>query len=145
MEKSMLLLFLLLSACSTRVDRMAVEKAKKEIVQTEADFAAMAKEQGLSKAFSFFADSAAHLSRGTYVIKGKDSIRSFYLAPRYDHIRLEWKPDFVEVSGAADLGYTFGKYTFTSIDSTGHETSSKGIFHTVWKRQKDGTWRFVWD
>ena len=58
---------------------------------------------------------------------------------------LVWKPDYVDVSESGDLAYTYGKYTFTSRDSTGRKVVSKGIFHTVWKRQEDGSWKFVWD
>ncbi len=122
-----------------------VEQAKLEIIQTETAFESMAKEKGLSAAFSFYADTAATLSRGSYVIHGKDSIRIFYHARRYNGVKLRWKPDFVEVSKSADLGYTYGKFIYTYRDSIGKENSSGGIFHTVWKKQPDGNWRFVWD
>jgi ketosteroid isomerase-like protein len=145
MRIQLIFAFFILTACSTGINPAQIELAKKEIVQTEQDFETMAKEKGLSAAFSYFADSIATLSRGSYVIHGKDSIRLFYLAPRYNGVKLNWKPDFVEVSASTDLGYTYGKYTFTTRDSTGLEISSKGIFHTVWKKQSDGKWRFVWD
>jgi len=102
-----------------------MQKAKDEIVQTERDFASMAKSRGLSEAFSYYADSSACVNRGSYVIHGKDSIRIFYTSPRYKDVLLEWKPDFVEVSASADLGYTYGKYTFTALDSAGNKTESK--------------------
>jgi ketosteroid isomerase-like protein len=145
MIKQLIFVFLLLMACTTGSDKARIERAKKEIVQTEQAFEAMAKEKGLSEAFAYYADSAAALNRGSYVIHGKDSIRLFYLAPRFKGVKLEWKPDFVEVSKSADLGYTYGKYTFSTQDSTGTVTSSRGIFHTVWKKQANGEWRFVWD
>ncbi len=145
MTKQLIFILFLLTACSTGFDKLQMEKARKEIVQTERDFEMMAETKGLSAAFSYYADSAATLSRGNYVIHGKDSIRIFYLAPRYNGVKLEWKPDFVEVSTSADLGYTYGKYTFTTSDSTGQVVRSKGIFHTVWKKQANNQWRFVWD
>jgi ketosteroid isomerase-like protein len=49
------------------------------------------------------------------------------------------------VSACGDLGYTWGSYTFTATDSLGATHRSEGIFHTVWKRQPDGSWKFVWD
>ena len=30
-------------------------------------------------------------------------------------------------------------------DSTGKTNENRGAFHTVWKKQKDGSWRYVWD
>ena len=58
---------------------------------------------------------------------------------------LVWEPDFIDVSVAGDLAYTYGKFTYTSITESGDTLTSKGIFHTVWKRQEDGSWKYVWD
>jgi ketosteroid isomerase-like protein len=145
MNKQLIFLSLLLTACTASPNKSQIESAKREIAETEHAFEAMAREKGLSEAFAFYADSAAALNRGGYVVHGKDSIRLIYLAPRFKGVKLEWKPDFVEVSKSADLGYTYGKYTFTKPDSTGKAVRSNGIFHTVWKKQADGQWRFVWD
>ena len=145
MIKQYIFIFLLLSACSIGNDQSKMGKAREEIVQTENDFELMAATKGLAEAFAFYADSAAALSRGSYVIHGKDSIRLFYMAPKFKGVKLDWKPDFVEVSKANDLGYTYGKYTFSTQDSTGKVAVSRGIFHTVWKKQTNGHWRFVWD
>lgn len=136
---------LLLISCQQDGNQKQILEAKNAIVQTERDFESMARTKGLSEAFAFYADSAACLNRGSYVLHGKDSIRLFYTATRFRDVQLEWKPDFVEVSASADLGYTYGKFTFTSRDSSGTTTESKGIFHTVWKKQANGGWRFVWD
>ena len=43
------------------------------------------------------------------------------------------------------MAYTYGEYEFTSLDTLGKSKVSKGIFHTVWKRQGDGTWKYVYD
>ena len=145
MSKNYLLAFLLLTACASGVNKSELENSKREIIETEQAFESMAKEKGLSEAFAYYADSAAVLSRGSYVIHGKDSIRLYYLTRRFKGVKLEWKPDFAEVSKAADLGYTYGKYSFTTQDSTGKVAISRGIFHTVWKKQANGQWRFVWD
>jgi ketosteroid isomerase-like protein len=145
MTKQLIFVSLFLASCSTAIDQSKMKKAREEIVQTEREFEQMAATKGLSEAFAYFADSAAALNRGGYVVHGKDSIRLIYLASRFKGVKLEWKPDFVEVSKAADLGYTYGKYTFSTQDSIGKVAVSKGIFHTVWKKQADGQWRFVWD
>ena len=137
--------FLVVCSCSSPVNQKVIQKAKEDIIRTEKDFEKMAAAKGLSEAFGYFADSAACLNRGNYVIHGKDSIRLFYSSDRFKNVRLEWTPDFVNVSASADLGYTYGKYTFTSADSAGRIVQSHGIFHTVWKKLPGGEWRFVWD
>jgi len=43
------------------------------------------------------------------------------------------------------LAYTYGKYTWQIKDTQGKITKYQGIFHTVWKKQSDGTWKYVWD
>jgi ketosteroid isomerase-like protein len=145
MTRQLISIFLLLTACTTTSNKLQVESAKQEIVQTEKAFEALAKEKGLSEAFSFYADSAATINRGNNLVHGKDSIRLVYLSPKYNGVTLEWKPDFVDVSASADFGYTYGEYTFTAKDSTGKAVSSHGYFHTVWKKQAKGNWRYVWD
>lgn len=137
--------FLLFSSCTAAVDQKKVQKAKEEILQTERDFQTMAGSKGLPEAFSYYADSSACLNRGGIIVHGKDSIRIFYTGPGFKEARLEWKPELVEVSASADLGYTYGNYLYTSKDSAGLMIRSEGVFHTIWKRQADGTWRYVWD
>lgn len=102
----------------------------------------MAKEEGIATAFYTFADDSAVIRRGPGVIKGKQAIKEFY-EKQPQSGELQWSPDFADVSG--DLGYTYGKFTFSLKDSTGKVNETHGIFHTVWKKQKDGSWKFVWD
>ncbi len=120
---------------------------KAEIVKTETDFAQMAREEGIEPAFMAFAAEDAVMMRNNQVVRGREEIRQWFAKRPSDpsKIKLDWKPDFVEVSASGDLGYTYGPYTLTMIDSTGTAQTQTGIFHTVWKRQADGSWRFVWD
>jgi ketosteroid isomerase-like protein len=60
-------------------------------------------------------------------------------------IQLTWKPLKVEVSDDGTLGYTWGRYDFTSKGKDGKVDSSTGIYLTIWRRQPDGSWRFVYD
>jgi len=106
----------------------------------------MAAEKGIAEAFYFFADSNAIIKRQhDTLIKGRENIRNYYAADYYKTASVSWSPDFIEVAESGDLGYTFGKYLWQSKDSTGKANESRGVFHTVWKRQIDGTWKYVWD
>lgn len=138
---------ILLYACNPGSENGPVEQWKQEIVNTEHDFAAMAGEVGIEEAFLHFAAQEAVLMRNNTVVKGKESIREFFQNQQlpYSDISLEWAPDFVDVSASGDLGYTYGQFVFSFTDSTGNTVENTGIFHTVWKRQPDGTWRYVWD
>jgi len=103
----------------------------------------MAAEEGIAAAFYAYASDSAVISRGGNLIHGREAIRDYYLRTIKPGTTLQWEPDFADVSG--DLGYTWGQYTISVPDISGRQTVSHGIFHTVWKRQPDGTWRFVWD
>ena len=145
MKLLMIFFLLLFIACQDNSKRENKALLKDEIAKTEQAFAIMAKEKGIAEAFGYYADSLAVIQRGNGLIVGKDSIRAFYQSRVKLGTIMEWAPDFVDVSTAGDLGYTYGKYTITLPDSTGQPVKSSGIFHTVWKKKLDGTWRFVWD
>jgi ketosteroid isomerase-like protein len=121
------------------------EKHKNEILNTERGFAQLAKEKGLKVAFTTYAAEDAVLNRGNTLIKGKKAIDEYYTNQKLHNVSLEWEPEFIEVAVSGDLGYTYGPYTFTATDTTGKEIKSNGIFHTVWKKQANGEWRYVWD
>jgi ketosteroid isomerase-like protein len=121
------------------------QKLINEIYKVENDFAISAKNDGVNAAFLKFADENAVILRSDIILKGKPEIKKYMDSSKATDVKLEWKPDFVEVSLSGDLAYTYGKYTFSGKNSSGEIISDSGIFHTVWKKQKDGTWKFVWD
>lgn len=141
---SILLVSVTLLSCGSKTGTGQKEKAINEIQQAEADFNKMAGEKGIAEAFGFFADSNAVIRRDS-LIKGKENIRIFYSKDFYKTATVTWAPDFTDASETGDLGYTYGKYLWQSKDSTGKANESRGVFHTVWKKQKDGSWRYVWD
>ncbi len=122
------------------------ENAKQEIEKAEKDFAQMAAAKGIAEAFYFFADSNATIKRqNDTLIHGKDAVRNYYSTPFYQKATVKWSPDFVEASIDGGMGYTYGKYVWSSTDSAGKPITFNGVFHTVWKRQPDGSWKYVWD
>lgn len=139
--------FLLLSSCNQTADTTgSVENAKTEIAQAEKDFEKMAAEKGIAEAFWFYADSNAVIKRNNdSIIHGKEGIKGFYSKDFYNSASVKWSPDFIDASADGRMGYTYGKYLWQSKDSTGKPIEFRGIFHTVWKKQPDGAWKYVWD
>jgi ketosteroid isomerase-like protein len=119
-------------------------KATQEIRDAESAFEKLAKEKSISEAFYEYAAEDATINRGQ-LIHGRDAIREFYINAQMEKARLNWSPDSVFVSDLGDLGYTYGKYKLVKPDSIGNEITQTGIFHTVWRKQKDGRWKYVWD
>lgn len=137
-----LLLSPFLFACQSQEENM--ELWKQEIVDTEKAFADMAQQEGIPEAFLAFAAEDAVLMRNNTLVIGKEALKKSFLGSP-ENVRLSWKPDFVDVGASGDLGYTYGKFVYTLTDSLGKENVMEGVFHTVWKRQADGSWKFVWD
>ena len=140
------LIFLVFS-CDSDLKMTSAEKWKKEIMETELKFAKMAEEESIYKAFSTFAAENAVINRDNQLISGRDAISNHYNKPEFTNgdVSLLWEPIFIDVAYSGDLGYTYGHYTYTYRDSLGNSIESKGIFHTIWKKQPDGRWRYVWD
>ena len=115
-------------------------------MEVERQFAEAVAEKGIAEGFLEFAADDAVQFRRTYVIEGKEAMRENYeKSPPNANADLTWKPDFIDVAASGDLAYTYGKYVFSVTDSLGEVRESTGIFHTIWKRQPDGKWKFVWD
>jgi ketosteroid isomerase-like protein len=143
----LLTLFLGFYSCKTESTKTSVESWKVEIVETEKEFAEMAAKEGIAKAFLSFAANDAVIMRNDSLIIGKEAIQISFEGNETNpgQVSLTWEPDFVDVAKSGDLGYTYGKYVYIVIDSLGNKKAAEGVFHTVWKRQADGKWRFVWD
>ena len=145
---AIILSYILCISCSSKKKDTGdqTEKAKQEIAQAEKDFNKMADEKGIAEAFTWFADSNATIRRrNDSLIHGKNEILNFFSAASFKNATVSWTPDFIDVSKDGTLGYTYGRYLWQSKDSAGKVDSARGVFHTVWKKQKDGSWRFVWD
>jgi ketosteroid isomerase-like protein len=123
------------------------ETSIKEIIAVENAFAKMTSEKGIQAAFLYFAADDAIIKRGNdSLIYGKTGITNFYANDVFKKAILQWSPDFTDASESGELGYTYGKYTWQLKDEQGKIIEeAKGIFHSVWKKQKDGSWKFVWD
>jgi len=135
-----IVIIIILSSCKANQDDL-----RKEVLETEHAFAEMATEKGIAEAFVFFAADNAVLLRNDIIIEGKESIKNLFEGSPEEGVSLVWEPDYIDVSSSGDLAYTYGKYTYSVRDSTGNDVSATGIFHTVWKRQEDGSWKYVWD
>ena len=144
---SLLILTIMLLSCSSNRENASVDTWKAEIMETEMNFAKMAMEESIYKAFSTFAAEGAVINRNNMLISGRNAIIEHYNKPEFinGEVNLSWKPDFIDVAYSGDLGYSYGHYTYSYRDSTGNTIESEGIFHTIWKKQPDGNWRYVWD
>ncbi len=118
----------------------------KQIIAVEKQFETELNAQGVAYAFEKFADPDAVIKRqNDTLIRGCKAIGKFYSGDFFRNAKAFWKPDFVDISKDGTLAYTYGRYRWEITDGSGKLIELQGVFHTVWKRQKDGTWKYVWD
>ena len=141
-----LIFLLFLISCSPKSEKKNLTYVKLQIVKTEKDFEKLVSQKGLAEGFYQFADSNAVIKRekDTLII-GKNNIKNYYLNSKFQNATVTWSPDAITVSDAGDMASSYGKYVWTLKDNNGKEHVSKGVFHTVWKKQKDGSWKYIWD
>jgi ketosteroid isomerase-like protein len=134
---------LLYGSCYRPLDKKEIVR---EIFQTEKAFEKMASEKSVAEAFYYFADEKAVIKReNDTLIIGKENIKNYYNKRSNKNAIVNWTPDFTAVSDDGTLGYTYGKYSWRIKKENGDTAEYKGIFHTVWKKQNDNTWKYVWD
>lgn len=140
-------LSILFVGCSeTKVQQLDIDSLKQEIIDAEHAFCKAVQEKGIAEAFYLFADSNAIVkTQNDSVIHGPEDIRTAYANSQYRGASMTWEPDYVDVSNDGTLGWTYGHFESVITDSTGKEEKFSGLYHTVWKKQKDGSWKYVWD
>ena len=76
---------------------------------------------------------------GEHPVIGKKALEA-YFAGKEDFKTLSWKPFTADASRSGDMGYTIGNWTLAAPDTTYH-----GNYYTIWKRQADGSWKWIYD
>lgn len=150
MRQAILLLTLLVALqfnsqaqSKTRVDK---EKIINEIRAIEKKFQDDLKANGVEQAFYQYAAENAVIKReNDSLIIGNQAIKKYYSNPAYKNAAAEWSPDYIDVSDDGTMAYTYGKYKWQMKDQSGKIQTYEGVFHTVWKKMSDGSWKYVWD
>ena len=136
MKKAILLIFVMLVVANG-------QSALQDMVKTEQAFSKMAEEQNTRDAFlAFIADDGLLFRPGA--VNGKKWLLESPVQLRTGKRRLlAWQPSYAVVAASGDMGFTTGPWEVTEIND--EKPSRYGHFVTVWKKQADGSWKFVVD
>ena len=120
-------------------------KLKAEVAAMEDAFCAMAREKGLFAAFQYFAapdvsfiDTDPRQWRGPAAVLKR-------IGPDQPGTSLIWSAYYTDVSDDGTLGYNYGRYEWRGPGTDGKPLIRTGWFLTIWKRQPDGSWKYVMD
>jgi ketosteroid isomerase-like protein len=140
MKKTLpLLLILLMLAAGGFAQKEDEQSELRAMVETERAFARMAAEKGVRDSFLAYLADDGVLFR-PHPVNGKQYMSARPARPGL----LSWEPSFAFVSQAGDLGYDTGPWEFRE-KGPDDKPAGHGYFVTVWKKQPDGTWKFVVD
>ena len=121
------------------LDAMA-QKNIDGLVLAEKRFAAHAVSVNMKDAFLAFLDSNGVVFENGAAVNG---IQSWSKKENRPGI-LNWHPQFAEIAGSNDLGYTTGPWTFQP-KSVNDSVVARGQYITVWHLDKRGEWKFLVD
>jgi ketosteroid isomerase-like protein len=108
-------------------------------------FSALAQRVGTGRAFGdFAAENAQVFSTPGEFITGPVAIRESF-GPSGSSGALVWRPVAGGVAQSGDLGFTVGNAVFTGQREDGGQVVRYSKYLTVWKKQRDGGWRYVVD
>ena len=135
---------ILLTSCnnisSTQNSEKTIQTSTEEILDTDISFSDMSRQSGMKKAFiEYISDEGVLLRPGHPPLVGADAI-DFLSQIDDSGYTLTWKPMRGEIAKSGDLGYTYGIYELQTQD-----TVYKGTYVSIWKKQSDGSWKFVLD
>ena len=115
------------------------------IRSADVDFSNDAAKHGTGVAFGRYAAADAQMFSGPgEFITGPHAISESF-GPPTEKNTLVWHPVHGEVAASGDLGFTVGNAVFTGLREDGAKIERFSKYLTVWKKQRDGSWRYVVD
>jgi ketosteroid isomerase-like protein len=125
----------------------AVAQAEKELLQADRDFNDEVQKSGLEAWVKWFAPRAVMFQGDTNPpAVGSEEIRKAmtdeFALPGY---KLTWQPEGARALDSGKNGLTWGRWQRQFQGRDGKLRTMTGQYITVWRKQKDGTWRAVWD
>jgi ketosteroid isomerase-like protein len=98
------------------------------------------------KAAGFYDEQGAMLVPNAPMLRGKNRISRF-IAKSFTirDYRIWWRCNKAEVACSGELGYTSGVYRMSFRKGPGKVLRDRGKYLMVWRKQKDGSWKVLFD
>lgn len=138
------LLLMPLFSCSYFEKKNYAEENNDKMKMMDADraFSKMSEEKGMKNAFLEYIDSNGVLLRPNHMpLLGADAI-DFLIQLNDSTFTLKWEPKGGSVAKSGELGYTYGLY---AMKPTNKDTMIYGNYVSIWKKQLDGSWKYILD
>lgn len=119
-----------------------VEAARQSLLEAERTLSGASTSGGFRTALLAHADDSLRLYRqGTFPIVGKESVaRAVKVLSEF----ITWKPLKADVAASGDMGYAYGTYELR-MKQPDEKPAELGNYARVWKRDRGGPWRVVFN
>ena len=135
-------LLIILGSCIFRKKEPAVSAAadEQQLIQADMAFSDLCQAQGMKNAFLEYMDSNGILLRPQHFPILEASAVDFLISQDDGDFTLTWKPKNAMIASSGDLGFTYGLY---ALQPKSRDTVLYGTYVNIWKRQEDGSWKFI--
>jgi ketosteroid isomerase-like protein len=106
-----------------------------DVVEAERAFARAAQTDGVNAAFLHYS-----ATDGIVFQPGPVPVKQALAARPIPPVPLKWWPVYAGIAASGDLGFTTGPFVVGDGERKGH-----GWYFTIWRRQPDGSWRWLLD
>ena len=131
---------------ATANDSMRTAPEAAVLLEVDAAFSRMSVEQGMPAAFlAYAAENAVLLSQSGAVIKGWETLRALLSERPSSETTLVWTPLHADIAASGELGYTYGASHLSGTTAAGDAVNARGHYVSIWRRQVDGSWKWVLD
>lgn len=121
-----------------------MNSGKALLFDLEARFAKDVAARGGAGFAAWFADDGVALGNGAAPLIGRVAIsKSATWDPKV--YQLTWTPTDGSMSPSGDMGYTWGHFEGHSKDANGNPVTTTGRYMTIWRKERDGSWKVVLD
>ena len=101
---------------------------------------------GRSNGMDYWSDDAVMLPPGLPVLDGKTAIREYVEgAANIPGFKIGWEPERVHISLSGDMAYLIERNVTEFDDERGNRIFTPGKVVTVWRKDKQGSWKNVVD
>lgn len=117
-----------------------------KIMQLSREWSQAASAGDVEKIVSYWAEDAVLMSAEQLPLKGKAAIREMVEGSfKIPGFKISWQPQSVEVSESGDMAYIIENSQISLTDSTGKAFVQNNKAVSIWRKQKDGSWKNVVD
>lgn len=144
-RSSILILLMVASALASAQTSRHATNPRDAIRKADQDWLRVFAAKDLTKSVDFVIAGGSVLAPNAPIATGHDAIsKSFAGFFALPDLKIEWRPNKVEVARSGEMGYSTGAYHMTFKDPSGKTIEDRGKYVTVWKKQR-GRWLVAYD